>query len=65
LIQVCWQLSAENIARERDGLVDAMNFFKLEKGVIVTFDQEDKMIVDGKVIEIVPFWKVFGEQNYG
>lgn len=63
LIQVCWHLNAENITRERDGLIDAMNFFQFEQGVIVTFDQEDKMIVDGKTIEIVPFWKVFGERN--
>lgn len=60
LIQVCWQLSAENIARERDGLIDAMNFFHFEQGTIITFDQEDKMIVDGKIIDVVPFCKVFG-----
>ena len=60
LIQVCWQLSAENIARERDGLIDAMNFFHFEQGMIITFDQEDKMIVDEKIIDVVPFWKVFG-----
>ena len=55
-----WQLSAENIARERDGLIDAMNFFHFEQGMIITFDQEDKMIVDEKIIDVVPFWKVFG-----
>ncbi len=60
LIQVCWQLNAENIARERDGLLDAINFFGLEKGIIITLDQEDKIIVDEKTIEIVPFWKMFG-----
>ncbi|MDG4952977.1 ATP-binding protein [Actinobacillus equuli] len=60
LIQVCWQLNSENIARERDGLLDAMNFFHFDKGVIVTFDQEDKLIIENKVIEILPFWKVFG-----
>lgn len=60
LIQVCWQLNAENIAREREGLMDAMNFFQFERGLIITFAQEDKLIVDGKMIEIMPFWKVFG-----
>ncbi|OOF36517.1 ATP-binding protein [Rodentibacter heidelbergensis] len=60
LIQVCWQLTAENLPRERDGLIDAMNFFHFEQGTIVTFDQEDKMIVEGKNINIVPFWKLFG-----
>ncbi|OOH88617.1 AAA family ATPase [Pasteurellaceae bacterium 15-036681] len=60
LVQVCWQLTAENLTRERDGLLDAMNFFDFEQGLIITLDQEDKMIVDGKVIEVVPFWKMFG-----
>ncbi|MDH2997014.1 AAA family ATPase [Pasteurellaceae bacterium LFhippo2] len=60
LVQVCWQLTTENLTRERDGLLDAMNFFDFEQGLIITLDQEDKMIVDGKVIEVVPFWKMFG-----
>ncbi|SSY71020.1 ATP-binding protein [Alysiella crassa] len=60
LIQVCWQLNAENIARERDGLLDAMNFFGLTQGWIITLNQEDKLIIDGKTIEIVPFWQMFG-----
>lgn len=61
LIQVCWQLNAENTARERDSLLDAMNFFKFDKGTIITFDQQDKMIIEGKVIEVLPFWKAFGD----
>lgn len=60
LIQVCWQLNAENMARERDGLLDAMNFFGLTQGLIITLNQEDKIIIDGKTIEIVPFWQMFG-----
>lgn len=59
LIQVCWQLNAENLMRERDGLLDAMNFFGFEQGLIVTLDQEDKIIADGKTIDIMPFWKMF------
>lgn len=61
LIQVCWQLNAENLMRERDGLLDAMNFFGFEQGLIITLDQEDKIIMDGKTIDIVPFWSAFGE----
>lgn len=61
LIQVCWQLNAENLVRERDGLLDSMNFFGFEQGVIITLDQTDKMIVDGKTIEILPFWEMFGK----
>lgn len=60
LIQVCWQLNAENLTRERDGLLDAMHFFNLNKGLIISLDQEDKMIVNDKVIEVIPFWKRFG-----
>lgn len=62
LIQVCWQLNTENLTRERDGLLDAMRFFGFEQGIIITLDQTDKMIVDGKTIEILPFWKVFGDK---
>lgn len=62
LIQVCWQLNAENLTRERDGLLDAMRFFGFEQGIIITLDQTDKMIVDGKTIEILPFWKVLGDK---
>lgn len=62
LIQVCWQLNAENLTRERDGLLDAMRFFGFEQGMIITLDQTDKMIVDGKTIEILPFWKIFGDK---
>lgn len=60
LIQVCRQLNAENIPRERNGLLDAMNFFGFDQGLIITLNQEDKMIADGKTIEVVPFWKAFG-----
>lgn len=60
LIQVCWALNAENIAREQNGLLDAMDFFQFDQGDIVTLDQEDKIIIDGKTINVVPFWKMFG-----
>lgn len=60
LIQVCWVLNSENQKREIAGLLDAMQFFKFEQGIIVTLDQEDKIFIDDKVIEIVPFWKQYG-----
>ncbi|ULJ68704.1 ATP-binding protein [Wielerella bovis] len=61
LIQVCWQLNTENLAWERDGLLDAMSFLGIKWGTIITLDQTDKMIEGDKTIEILPFWKVFGE----
>lgn len=60
LVQVCWELNSENQRREIEGLVDAMQFFNFEKGTIITLNQEDKILVDGKEIEITPFWKIFG-----
>ncbi len=59
LIQVCWQLNAENREREQNGLLDAMGYFKLDQGVIISFDQQDKLIVGDKMIEVVPFWQFF------
>ncbi len=59
LIQVCWHLNAENLAREQNGLLDAMNYFNLDEGFIITFDQEDKILVENKTIYVVPFWQFF------
>jgi len=56
-IQVCWQLTAENQGREIKGLVEAMDFFGVETGTIVTFDDEDTIQTAGKRIEVVPAWK--------
>ena len=63
LIQVCWQLNAENLKREQEGLLDAMNYFGLPQGYIITADQKDKILMDGKVIEVVPFAQLFGLQK--
>lgn len=60
LVQVCWELNSENQRREIEGLVDAMQFFNFEYGKIITLDQEDRVLIEGKVIEIIPFWKVYG-----
>lgn len=56
-MQVCWELTAENEKREISGLIEAMNFFSVDSGVIFTADQEDRIIVDGKTIDLVPAWK--------
>jgi len=60
-IQVCWQLTAENQDREIKGLVEAMEFFGVDKGTIVTFDDEDVVQTAGKRIKVVPGWK-WGER---
>ena len=59
LIQVCHNLSTENEKREINGLLEAMEFFNLEKGFILTLNQEDSITVHGKRIEVVPVYKYF------
>jgi predicted AAA+ superfamily ATPase len=54
LIQVCYQLTPENREREQRGLQEAMTFFNTDNGLIITYDQKDTYIQDGKKIEVVP-----------
>ncbi|PIE53421.1 AAA family ATPase [Candidatus Fermentibacteria bacterium] len=57
-IQVCWYLDNENRQRELRGLNEAMDFFKLNTGTIVTLNQEEVIEENsGKRISVVPFWK--------
>ena len=56
-IQVTWQLGLQNEKREIEGILEAMNQLNLTEGTIITFDQEDKVVKDGKTIRLVPGWK--------
>jgi uncharacterized protein len=55
--QVCFELNDKNKDREVNGLLSAMNFFKLKTGYILTYDQEDELKIEGKVVKIIPVWK--------
>ena len=41
VIQVCYELLPENREREIRGLTDAMDFFKTDNGLIISFNQQD------------------------
>lgn len=56
-IQVCYDFNERNREREIKGLVEAMNEFKLKEGLILTYEQEEKLIVEGKGIIVKPIWK--------
>ncbi|MBL7965756.1 MAG: ATP-binding protein [Prolixibacteraceae bacterium] len=56
-VQVCLQLTSDNLDRELKGLVEAMTELNLESGLIITFDQEDSFEVNGKVVKAIPAWK--------
>ncbi len=57
-IQVTYDMSDEDTkSREIKGLIGACKKFKLNKGVIVTYDTEDEIIQDNINILLVPFYK--------
>lgn len=56
-IQVCWQLTAENRSREVSGLVTAMSSLNVEQGYLLTFNQSDTIVADGKTIQVKPVFE--------
>lgn len=57
LIQVCWDLSDEKIlVREKKSLIEAMLFFGLDAGIILTDNQFKNEIIDGRTIKYIPLW---------
>jgi len=55
-IQVTESLSQNNREREVKGIIEALNNFNLEKGLILTEDSYDTIKKDGKTIEVKPVW---------
>lgn len=56
-IQVCLEVDDENRTREVKGLLSAMSAFDLQQGLILTENQADTLIEDGRQIDIVPVWQ--------
>lgn len=56
-IQVTKEIGNHNQQRELNGLIEALNKFKLKKGTILTYNSEDEKIINGKKIKIIPLWK--------
>ncbi len=59
VIQVCAELNAENEKREIDGLLEAMRFFGLTEGSIITLSQDDRIVVGDLRINVVPGFSYF------
>ncbi len=57
-VQVCYDVNQDNLKREIAGLTEAMDFFGLEKGKMVTFDQSEVYHVDNKEITLLPVRKL-------
>jgi predicted AAA+ superfamily ATPase len=56
-VQVCYELNEDNKDRETKGLTEAMDKFKLNKGLLLTYDQEDSLKANGNDIVVEPVWK--------
>ncbi len=54
LIQVSYQLTPDNLEREIGGLKKAMQFFKQNKGKIITLNDKDSFMENGLEIEVIP-----------
>lgn len=61
-LQVCHTLDDSNKERELGGLLDAMGEFNLTEGTILTFEQTDEFIINGKRIRVMPVltWVLWG-----
>jgi len=58
LIQVCYDIEKEETKkREIDALVEAMEFFKLNNGKIITWDFEGEEKIGKMKIVFIPIWK--------
>lgn len=56
-VQVCYDLNADNLHREVNGLAEALNELGLSEGFIFTFKQKDELEKDGKTINVIPVWE--------
>lgn len=56
-IQVSFELTKENKEREIDGLVEASKWLGTKRGLMLTYDEEQDLNIDGIKIEVIPVWK--------
>lgn len=58
--QVTFTMNETNEQREINGLLEAMNFFDLQEGTIITMSQESVIRNEhGKIVKVIPAWKFF------
>ncbi len=57
LVQVCYELTPDNLKRELNGLLQAMQFFNQRKATIVTFANADIIEENGFEIDVIPAYK--------
>lgn len=56
--QVCNEINNQNKQREIDGLLEAMNYFALSSGSIITLNQKDILKIENKIIYLIPIFEI-------
>ena len=51
------QVAYESNKTELNGLLEAMEYFELEKALFLTYDQEEELELKGRKISVKPVWK--------
>ena len=58
IVNACWELNKENREREVNGLLEAMDKFKLKNAEIITMGYEEKIKIGNKKIQVKNFFNV-------
>jgi len=53
LIQVCSKLTQDNLERELSGAFEALEFFKKHEAILVTLNQTDRFVRDGRIVSVM------------
>lgn len=56
-IQVTAELSKDNKEREVNGLIEAMRYFNMKEGTILTLDQTEEIVLENRRIRVLPAWR--------
>jgi len=62
-IQVTLELNDTSSQREFAGVVEACKWLKIDRGMIITLNEEREEVVDGVTIQVVPAWKWLLSKN--
>ncbi len=54
IVQACYRLDDTNFEREYQGIENALRYFKIKSGTIITSNQKDTFVKDGLTIRIFP-----------
>jgi predicted AAA+ superfamily ATPase len=60
VVQVCLELNDGNFARETRGLLAAATLARTDHAFILTLDQRDTALADGRNIKVIPAWEWLG-----